>query len=62
LETLIAATTSALQKARSAQPLTIVDPAPIPDTNLDSLLTLADIITPNEDEARAEYRQNRDNR
>ena len=53
LETPIAVTISALQKARSAQALTIVDPAPIPDTNLDSLLALADIITPNEDEARA---------
>ena len=53
LETPIAVTVSALQKARSAQALTIVDPAPIPDTNLDSLLALADIITPNEDEARA---------
>ena len=53
LETPIAVTVSALQKARSAQALTIVDPAPIPNTNLDSLLTLADIITPNEDEARA---------
>jgi ribokinase len=53
LETPMTATISALQKARSAQALTIVDPAPIPDTNLDSLLALADIITPNEDEARA---------
>ena len=53
LETPMTATISALQKARSAQALTIVDPAPIPDTRLDSLLTLADIITPNEDEARA---------
>jgi ribokinase len=53
LETPIEATISALQKARSAQALTIVDPAPIPDTNLDSLLALADIITPNENEARA---------
>ena len=53
LETPIEVTISALQKARSARALTIVDPAPIPDTNLDSLLALADIITPNEDEARA---------
>ena len=53
LETPIEATISALQKARSAQALTIVDPAPIPDTNLDSLLALADIITPNENEAHA---------
>jgi ribokinase len=53
LETPIAATISALQKARSAQAITIVDPAPIPDTSIDSLLALADIITPNEDEARA---------
>ena len=53
LETPIVATVSALQKARSAQALTIVDPAPIPNTNLDSLLALAEIITPNEDEARA---------
>ena len=53
LETPMTATISALQKARSAQALTIVDPAPIPDTNLDSLFALADIITPNEDEARA---------
>jgi ribokinase len=53
LETPMTTTISALQKARSAQALTIVDPAPIPDTNLDSLLALADIITPNEDEARA---------
>ena len=53
LETPMTTTISALQKARSAQALTIVDPAPIPDTNLDSLLALADIITPNENEAHA---------
>ncbi len=53
LETPILATISAMQKAKSAKALTILDPAPIPDDSLDSLMALADIITPNEDEAGA---------
>ncbi len=57
LETPRPATLSAMQKARSAGARIILDPAPIADESGDigiqSLLELADIVTPNESEAEA---------
>lgn len=53
LETPLDATISAMQNAKAAKAMTILDPAPVPDSNLDELLQLADIITPNQHEAEA---------
>ncbi|KEA62283.1 Ribokinase [Marinobacterium lacunae] len=53
LETPISATAAAMSSARSAGAVTILDPAPAPGSaeRIETLLKLADILTPNENEA-----------
>ena len=53
LETPIKATLSAIEKAKTAGAITIIDPAPVPRSGIEKILSLADIITPNETEAEA---------
>ena len=53
LETPVKATLSAIEKAKTAGALTIIDPAPVPRSGIEKILALADVITPNEIEAEA---------
>lgn len=53
LETPIESTMAALQKAKAAQALTILDPAPVPESGLGDMLRFVDVITPNQHEAEA---------
>jgi ribokinase len=48
LETPLAATLNAMRAARAAGATVILDPAPVPDTDIGALLAEADIVTPNE--------------
>jgi ribokinase len=51
LETPLAATLAAMRAARAAGAYVVLDPAPVPDTDIRALLALSEIVTPNEYEA-----------
>ena len=53
LETPLPATGAAMQAARAAGALTVLDPAPVPGADIGVLIAMADIVTPNETEAAA---------
>lgn len=53
LETPLPATMAAMQAARTAGALTVLDPAPVPEADIGALIERTDIITPNETEAAA---------